>query len=172
MATSRAVRHQIQGERREDGSANHNMVLQFASRYGRPLDDTTSLGVVHRTTGSLDGVLLEQADFQSLSRWLQCAEPFGTVGGPPEGIDTLYFRRRSVAQSVFTLRDLQTTAVLTRGEAALPDDPRGIRVRVSWNGSGHGSSVVLSGRQADGLRTWTEDRCLHGWAGWRSGTRA
>ena len=161
--TSRAARYQVRGERLGAQRANENMILEFHARYARPWDDTTGLKVVHRTLGNGTGVLLERDDFSVLSAFLAGYALPHSVGGPPEGIDTLYFRRRTVMDNQFTLRDLQQSAVIT----LLADGS--LHVRAYWHGTGRGTSVTLSPSQTGDVAAWTRDRCLYGWEGWRSG---
>lgn len=150
----------------EDG---RNLV-KLGPRYGSPLDDTTLLGVEHRTLGAYIGVLLERDEFHALAEWRTTddggADP--AVLPPfeqpttPEGVP-LYIRRVDIVPSQFRVIDSQTALTITR----LP----GFRTKFSawWLGSGRSRGAVLDDI-ADGLFTdWVTDVDTHGWVGWRSG---
>jgi hypothetical protein len=143
-------------------------VVSFGPRYGTPLDDTTLLGIEHRTLGAYTGILLERPEFHALAEWL-AAEVFDDpeVLAPfvrPTSEDGVprYVRRIEQTPSQFRIIDLQTAMMITRRP--------GFRTKLTtwWLGSGRGRTAVLDD-VADRLFTeWATDADIKGWIGWKS----
>jgi hypothetical protein len=173
---AKALAFQILGTPDPGCPGNHLMVLQLGARYAKPQDDTTSLGVFHRTTDGRVGVLLERDDFADLAAWLPRPAP-----GPgrtdadflpdlPErrnedGSPQYYRARRSTAVQ-WELHDFQTTALITKYNGATDAL---LAVSVRWNGSGSHRGITLDRSGYDLLSTWMTRTDFEGWAGWKSG---
>jgi hypothetical protein len=151
-------------------SENGLDLVKLGPRYGRPLDDTTLLGIEHRTLGAYVGVLLERGEFHALAEWLAADDggadpatlpPFERPMG--EGGAPLYVRRVDVTPSQFRVIDLQTALMITRRP--------GFRAKFSawWLGSGRSRGAELNDISVNLFTDWVTDVDTHGWAGWRSG---
>jgi hypothetical protein len=145
------------------------MIVGFGVRFVRPMDDTTTFGIEHRTTGGYVGVLFERKQFAELAEWLAVDEP----GQPDEPLAPWvqptdsrgvpgYVREIHRTRSEFRIIDGQTAARLSKRDG-------GLKVSAWWLGSGTRRAAVLSPATARELAEWVADKNVNGWIGWRSG---
>jgi hypothetical protein len=151
-------------------SVNGYNIVQFGPRYVHPpaTDRELVLSIYHRTTGGDISVLITPDQVGVLARWFTGEEPVvhHTGGHPPLGAQpdgsfqepTIYFREFAVLPSVWTIRDLQTSA-----EAEMLENDR-CAVRLWWHGSGRGRSAELSAEDRRAISGFLTKFERGGWA--------